>query len=155
MLKIPVIDTILSVLLLVSLLLAAGCAPAQSQPTPTPTSTAAPTSTPEQVSGPRLRIKNVGQHDLKDLTVLFPDSRIAFGDVPAGTTSEYQPAPNGVYNYGAYEFEVDGQTVSQPVIDWVGESPRPGQSYTYVLDFDPTRQGMLMVELVEVQADTN
>lgn len=157
--NIPLLDTILAVLLLVSLVLTAGCTPQQSQPTALPTEPSEPapifTSTPEPVSGPRLRIRNVGEHDLKNLTVLFPDSRIPFGDVPAGSTSDYQPAPNGVYNYGAYAFEVNGEVVTQPVIDWVGESPRPGQSFTYVLDFDPAREGMLMVELVEVLADAN
>lgn len=145
-----IINTILAIALFLAILLSS-CAPAPAaSPTPQPA-----TATPEPVSGPRLRIRNAGERDLKNLVVLFPDSRIVFGDAPAGTTSEYQPAPNGVYNYAAYEYEVDGEVMMQPVIDWVGESPRPGQSYTYVLEFDPTSTTMMAVQLVEVLADTN
>ena len=76
-------------------------------------------------------------------------------DVPAGQTTDYQPAPNGVYNYAAYEFEVNGETQMQPVIDWVGESPRPGQSYTYVIELDASQPAMQQIKLIEVLADLN
>jgi hypothetical protein len=107
--------------------------------------------TEETVSGPRLRIQNTGAYDIKGLTVLFPDSRIHFGDVPAGVTTGYMPAPQGVYNYAAYKFLHNGQEITQPVIDWVGESPRPGDSFTYVIDYDPARQNMQLIRLVSVQ----
>lgn len=108
---------------------------------------------PAEPAGPRLRITNAGDLPIENLVVLFPDSEIAFGDVPAGSTTDYQAAPNGVYNYAAYRYDQDGQTITQPVIDWVGESPRPGQAFTYVIDFDPNRQGMLAVQLLEVTQD--
>ena len=145
-----IINTILAIALFLAILLSA-CGP---EPILTPTPQL-PTSEPEQVEGPRLRIRNAGERDIENLVVLFPDSRIVFGDVPAGTTSEYQPVPNGVYNYAAYEYELDGEVVLQPVIDWVGESPRPGQSYTYVVEFDPESTTMLAIQLVDVLADTN
>jgi len=46
---------------------------------------------------------------------------------------------------------VNGQQVTQPVIDWVGEQPRPGKSFTYVISFDPTNPNMQAIELQEVQ----
>ena len=154
MLRLRLIDTFLALMLLASLIFMSGCA--TTTPTPAAPATDVPAAeTPEPLATPRLRITNNGPADLRNLTVMFPDSRIFFGEVPSGTTSEYQPAPAGVYNYAAYEFEVNGETVTQPVIDWMGESPRPGQSYTYVLSYDPSRQNMLMIELLEVQADLN
>jgi len=105
---------------------------------------AAPTA-----SGPRLRITNNGEHYIKNLTVLFPDQEITFGDVAAGATTEYQPAPDGVYNYGAYRYEVDGETVTQPVIDWVGETPKQG-SFTYVIEYSPDMPLMQRITLVDV-----
>lgn len=116
----------------------------------------APTGSPPEVepteSGPRLRITNSGEHDIPNLTVLFPDQEIAFGDVAAGATTEYQPAPGGVYNYGAYRYEIDGETVTQPVIDWVGETPKQG-SFTYVIEYSPDRPQMQQITLVDVLAE--
>ncbi len=144
------IDTVLALLALIVILLSA-CTTAQA-----PSGVPAPsTSTPEPLSEPRLRIRNAGEIDIQNLVVMFPDSRIEFGDVPAGITSEYQPAPNGVYNYAAYEYDLNGETKTQFVIDWVGESPRPGQSYTYVVEFDPEAVNMPVINLVEVLADLN
>ena len=39
----------------------------------------------------------------------------------------------------------DGRTVNQPVIDWVGERPLAGQSFTYVLSIDPQRPEYSMI----------
>jgi len=87
--------------------------------------------------GARLRITNSGEVDIMDLVVLFPDQRIEFGTVLAGTTTDYQPAPGGVYNYAAYEFTHLEQTITQPVIDWVGEMPQMNGDFTYVLSYNP------------------
>jgi hypothetical protein len=115
-------------------------------PPPTPGSVVSPTPTPP----PRLRITNSGSSPAKSLTVAFPDSRISFGDVPAGTTTPYVPAPNGVFRYAAYWLEIDGEIVSQPVIDWVGEHPMDGSAFTYTIDVDPTRQRYQWVRLISV-----
>jgi hypothetical protein len=61
--------------------------------------------------------------------------------------------PNGVYGYAAYRFEVDGQEVTQPVIDWVGEAPLDADTVTYTVDFDPSRPGLQMVQLLDVTQD--
>jgi hypothetical protein len=116
-------------------------------------SPAAPTATPVP-QGPQLRITNSGSVPIEGLVVLFPEDRVEFGDVARGETTVYRDVPNGVYNYAAYEFVVNGETVTQPVIDWVGESPRPGQAFTYVLDFDPNRDGeMFAMQLVQATVD--
>jgi len=90
---------------------------------------------------------------VEELTVSFPEDEIMFGDVTAGTSTEYQVVPNGVYNYAAYRFELDGETILQPVIDWVGEVPLEGDSFTYVIDFNSSRNKWEMVRLLEVTVD--
>jgi hypothetical protein len=119
-----------------------------------PTDTPAPAPTDAAVStGPRLRIKNVGEQDIKGLVVMFPDQRIEFGDIPAGATSVYMDAPKGVYNYAAYEYLLNGEKILQPVIDWVGESPRPGSDFTYSLELRPESANMLSMQLIEATVD--
>ncbi len=108
----------------------------------------------------RLRIENAGPEDITGLVVLFPgptaDSlalRVEFGDVPAGHTTDYREVPGGVYNYAAYEYTWQGQLVMQPVVDWVGESPRPGKDFTYRLHLDPTQPAGGQIQLDEVVVD--
>jgi hypothetical protein len=36
----------------------------------------------------------------------------------------------------------------------MGETPRPGQNFTYVIQFNPNATEMLPIELVEVTVDT-
>src|SRR5262245_23816421 len=98
----------------------------------------------------RLRIKNDSAHDIQNLTVIFPDERLVFGNVAAGATTEYKPTFKGVYQYAAYELDVNGKHVMQPVIDWVGEEPMRGLSFTYTLRVDPNATESLTVELVNV-----
>jgi hypothetical protein len=134
------------------LLLLVGC---EANRVPTPIPPAAPGSivsaTPAQT--PRLRITNSGSNSAKTLTVAFPGSRIPFGDVAAGTTTTYQPAPKGVFRYAAYWLEIDGAIVSQPVIDWVGEHPMEGSAFTYAIDVDSTRPRYQWVRLISVTRD--
>ena len=75
-------------------------------------------------------------------------TKITFGDVAVGATTKYMDAPHGVYSYAAYRLEADGALITQPVIDWVGEVPMEGESYTYSLAVDGHR-----VELVGVTRD--
>jgi hypothetical protein len=85
--------------------------------------------------------------------VLFPDGEILFGDVGAGATTPYRPVPHGVYAYAAYRYEVDGEDVTQPVIDWVGEVPLEGSAFTYAIAAEPSQPGMLYVQLLQVIRD--
>lgn len=103
---------------------------------------------------PRLRIINNGSVPIKNLVVLFPQTRIEFGDVPAATTTKYKEAPTGVFRYAAYQFEVDGQVVTEPAIDWIGENPMSGNSFTYIIDYDPNRTNTASrIQLIEVKND--
>jgi hypothetical protein len=70
------------------------------------------------------------------LIVRFPEVEALFGDVPAGVTTHYVPIPYGVFSYAAYRLEVNGQMISQPVIDWVGEQPMDGRAFTYTIEVD-------------------
>jgi hypothetical protein len=132
----------------VALLLFGGCdatAPASPQPVPAPS----PTPSSQQ----QLRIINEGPAAAGDLTVIFPGSRISYGDVASGTTTAHHPAPGGVYSYAAYRLVVNGVTIEQPVIDWVGESPMKGRAFTYTIDVDPARPRSQTVRLVSVMRD--
>ncbi len=106
-----------------------------------------------------LRIANTGDEDIHGLIVLFPDvdqsatARIEFGDVVSGETSEYISVPGGVYRYAAYEYTLDGQTVHQPVTDWVGEVPLEGARFTYGISLDTTRVRGDQIQLFEVLTD--
>ena len=80
--------------------------------------------------------------------MLFPEDQVAFGDIAAGETSPYREVAHGVYSYAAYRLEVDGGLVTQPVIDWVGEVPMDGESFTYALLVDSRS-----VDLVSVTRD--
>lgn len=135
------------ILVAISLLALAAC---QTAATPAPTPTAEPTQSSASVS--RLRIINAGSEPIKNLTLLFPDEEIFFGDVAAGATTEYVDVNNGVYGYAAYRYELDGSEVTQPVIDWVGEEGKQGW-FTYTIDFDPTRAAMQRIMQQSVTQD--
>lgn len=113
----------------------------------------------EQGNAHELRIANIGDEDIQGLVVLFPDidqsatARIDFGDVASGETTEYIPVPGGVYRYAAYEYTLDGQTIQQPVMDWVGEVPLEGTRFTYRISLDTTRVRGDQMRLVEVLAE--
>ena len=100
-----------------------------------------------------LRITNNGPFAAKNLTVLFPEDEVEFGDVPVGETTGYREVPHGVYRYAAYRVEIDGELVTQPVIDWVGERPMEGSTFTYVIDVDPSRAGWEVIRLSRVTKD--
>jgi len=102
---------------------------------------------------PRLRMTNSGTIAIKNLTVLFPQDQIEFGDIPAGTMTEYRKVPNGVFRYAAYRFEINGQVITQPVIDWVGEEPMAGNAFTYTIDIDFNRPKLQRVLLISVTRD--
>ena len=104
-------------------------------------------------ASPRLRITNSGAEPIDDLVVLFPGEEVAFGDVAPGETTEYKAVGEGVYRYAAYRFQVDGQEITQPVIDWVGEEPVQGDAFTYVLDYDPAREPIQQIWLVQAIQD--
>ncbi len=120
------------------------------------TAPASPAALPSATPGAqRLRITNQSPVPLHHLVVIFPDERVAFGDLPAGATSTYQPFPQGVYRYAAYSVEIEGQKYEQAVVDWIGEAPLPGEDFTYILEADPSRResGEQVIRLLQVDTD--
>ena len=108
----------------------------------------------------QLRVVNSGSEDIKGLKVLFPGrtadaeaTRVEFGDVQAGQTTEYRYVPSGVYRYAAYEYLLDSRVVTQPVIDRVGESPVEGEKFTYRIEFDQKKVPGNQVQLIELLVD--
>jgi hypothetical protein len=74
-------------------------------------------------SAAQLRIVNASGVPFTQLSALFPQDQVSFGDVPPGATTQYRAVPGGVYRYAAWRYYRDGASVLEPVIDWVGESP--------------------------------
>lgn len=143
----------ISILLLVTITLSlTACVPGFGGAGVPPIETSVPDLAAESINQ-RLRIVNAGEFDIKGLVVMFPDARIAFGDVPAGATTKYFDAPTGVYSYAAYQYLLDGEPVTQPVTDWVGETPRQGLDFTYTLTFRPQNPSMQRIELVAASVD--
>jgi len=101
--------------------------------------------------GARLRVTNSGDAPVKGLVVIFPDERIVFGDVQPGETTGFQAAPGGVYNYAAYSYLHNGEEVTQPVLDWVGETGKTSGDFTYVIRYDPDEAHIMRISLVEIQ----
>ncbi len=121
-----------------------------------PTITATPAEGLSNVSPlQKLRIINQSNIHIQNLVVVFPDERIAFGDVSGVASTNYRDVPQGVYRYAAYTFEVNGQKYDQPVVDWVGETPMQGEKFTFIIDVDPARwqSEAQMIQLVKVSID--
>ena len=106
----------------------------------------------------QLRISNVGDKNIQDLNIVFPGTttavtRINFGSIDSGQTTEYKLIPGGVYRYSAYEYTLDGDNVFQAVVDWVGEKPLPGTRFTYQIVLDETKVQGDQIQLVNVLTD--
>lgn len=124
----------LSVGALVALVL---CGCAGTSPAPQAAGSSEPAASTPASTVNRVRVTNDGPAAVSDLELLFPVDAVAVGDVATGATSDYVEVPHGVYHYSAFAYTVDGKRVTQPVIDFVGESPMPLDDYTYLIHFDP------------------
>ena len=102
---------------------------------------------------PQLRVINGGKEPIQSLTVVFPDSEVEFGDIPAGSTTSYKVVPRGVYAYAAYRYKIGRVDVTQPVRDFVGASPMGRARFSYRLEFDSSRTPRGVISLVEVTND--
>lgn len=85
----------------------------------------------------RLRVRNVGSFPIRELIVMFPTDQLRFGDVEGGATTRYLDVPKGVYRYAALRHSWQGRPVTEPVDDWLGETPFPVGSFTYQLRAEP------------------
>lgn len=100
----------------------------------TDSSPTAASSSPAVAVLSTLRLVNAGSLSVAGLVVVFPNERVDFGDVAAGTVTAYRPFSRGVYRYAAYQARLGDRIVSQPVIDWVGEVPMSGEAFTYTIE---------------------
>ena len=114
---------------------------------PSPSPSASPSPEPQSAT---LRVINSGPNAVRSLTVLFPESQTPCGDIAASDGTSYRPVAGGVYRYAAYRFDIDGEIVTQPVIDWVGELPMEGRAFTYIIDVDYRRPRLQTIQLVRV-----
>jgi hypothetical protein len=104
-------------------------------------------------TAPQLRVVNAGPASLEQLSALFPEEQVSFGDVHPGTPTTYRAVPKGVYRYAAWRFVRDGSPVLQPVIDWVGESPMDGEAFTYTIAMRTGEDGVARLVLTNVTRD--
>jgi hypothetical protein len=94
----------------------------------------------------QLRITNASEFVFDRVVVLFPDEQITFKSVALGATTAYQPVPNGVYSYAAYEMTFNGRTIKQGASDWLGEKSMSGEAFTYILSIDPQQPEFAMIQ---------
>jgi hypothetical protein len=102
---------------------------------------------------PQLRVINAGTEAIEDLTIIFPDSEVEFGDLPVGAATAYQAVPRGVYGYAAYRFKRDRVPVTQRVRDFVGAAPMGRARFSYRLELDSSQMPRGAIRLVEVTND--
>jgi hypothetical protein len=102
---------------------------------------------------PQLRVINAGNEAIEDLTIIFPDSEVEFGDIPAGAATEYLVVPRGVYGYAAYRYTRDRVPVTQRVRDFMGASPLGRARFSYTLELDSSSTPTGAIRLVEVTND--
>jgi hypothetical protein len=102
------------------------------------------------VAGGKLRVTNVGSETIFDLTVRFPRTFVAFGDVRVGDTTAYHDVPDGVFRYAALNYIRNGRPMNQSVVDFM-EAPQPG-SFTYEMRFADVELGRgLIRNLLTIQ----
>jgi hypothetical protein len=97
-----------------------------------------PVSEPSN-SASRIRAVNDSTEELRDLRLVFPQEEVVIGDVAPGAASDYVEVAHGVYSYSAFRYLQGGESVVQPVIDFVGEIPLPVGDYTYFLGVEPDK----------------
>jgi hypothetical protein len=112
---------------------------------------------PGSVTGPstrpQLRIVNTSGTRFSQLSALFPQDQVSFGDVGPGATTDYRSTSGGVYRYAAWQYQRGGAQVVEPVIDWVGESPMEGRAFTYTINVRTFEDGIARIVLTNVTRD--
>src|SRR5215813_5276850 len=84
-----------------------------------------------------LRIHNIGPAPLENVTVVFPNVEVRFGDVPGRSVTPYATVRRGVGPYAAFRFISNGAHVQQNVTDFVGWKPINGAAFTYRVQLEP------------------
>ena len=83
-----------------------------------------------------IRVANRSAVEMRNVVVKFPSQTEAYGDIAAGTATDYRQVSRA-YRYAYVEAVIDGkQAVLQP-IDYSGEPLLSGGYYTYALKYNP------------------
>jgi hypothetical protein len=80
-----------------------------------------------------VRVENATAYTLQDVVVGFPSGTERYGSLAAGERSAFRRVGRA-YGYAYVEVRVEGRTLVQQPIDYVGESLLEPGRYTYVLD---------------------
>ena len=86
-----------------------------------------------------------------DFTVLFPEDRVAFGDIRPKTITPYVRVPHGVGSYAAFSFMFNGAPVRQRVMDFATWKRLSGMAFTYHIGISP--EGRPYVNILDVTKD--
>ncbi len=98
-----------------------------------------------------IRLSNISEHDFEDVYMVSPGGSADYGDLAAGSLSEYMEFSYS-YSYAFVELLIDSDTFTLQPIDFVGESPLSAGHYTYQLEATSAlgdRYGTLSLELIE------
>lgn len=76
---------------------------------------------------------------IRQLTVLFPEDEVEFGDVGAETFFMYREVPRGVGPYASFRFVLDEAPIEQNVAGFAGWTPMKGVAFTYRVRVEPGR----------------
>jgi hypothetical protein len=82
-------------------------------------------------SNVNLRIHNESSTAVQQLSVLFPEDEVEFGDVAPGAFSSYREVAHGVGPDASFRFVLNGVPINQYVADFVGWKPIKGVAFTY------------------------
>ncbi|MGH7470587.1 MAG: hypothetical protein ACRENP_21790 [Longimicrobiales bacterium] len=85
----------------------------------------------------RIRVRNASIVDFESTTLDFSNQTERYGAVSAGATTDYRGVDRA-YSYAYVEVLAGGQRYVMQPIDYVGEKPLKGGSYTYELNLNPT-----------------
>jgi hypothetical protein len=105
-----------------------------------------------------IRVENSGEFDIEGIWLVFPRQEIEFGEIPAGTTSEYVAVSRGVYNDIRFRLIIDGGLYTQYRLDGpMFVQLMEGSKFTMNLALvEPRRnfaQGRFVVQAIELRRD--
>lgn len=84
-----------------------------------------------------IRVRNTGSVDFERVTLGFPSQTELYGSLARAETTPYRTIEKA-YTYSYVEVMAGGQRYVLQPIDYVGETPLRGGSYTYELSLLPS-----------------
>ncbi len=98
----------------------------------------------------QIRVANVSDFDYKNIMINVGSGNNFFEDLDAGQTSNYQVF-DYAYWYGNVGLNIDGDTFSIQIIDYVGETPLSNGKYTFEINANNSQDqfGKLTSEMIK------